>query len=370
MRQPAFRGIPFTALDISEDVGRRVAVHEYPQRDTPYVEDMGRRARNIRLTAVVHGPAYATQRDALIAACETKGAGELLHPTRGALMVYCLSCQVTQDVAGIDSASFALEFLEAGELRYPTQVAEPAGLAAIAAAAAVSPLQQVFTGLFDAASGDIDAIQSAAAGIRATVTRYRAALLVPSDLTSEQIADLDEALSDIDAAAETLAQTPSDLADAWATVILQIQALPILDAVTIAGPPSSGDQNTAAHDRYVHSLAVAQGSSAAVAYPWATADAGEAATATWSGRLLATAECDPSLHPTMIALHARFVAAMAEETAQLPRLTTYAAQSVRCAAELAQSLYDDPNRAAEIARLNGIPHPLFVSAETLQVLSE
>jgi prophage DNA circulation protein len=74
--------------------GRRVAVHEYPYRDTAWVEDMGRAVRKITLrcfivqdSTVYGGGSVIAQRQALIAACEQKDAATLIHPTLGELTV-------------------------------------------------------------------------------------------------------------------------------------------------------------------------------------------------------------------------------------------------------------------------------------------
>lgn len=78
--------------------GRRIVLHEYPKRDLPYAEDMGRRAKRFRVTAYLiqypsdaaegAGPAmllrrdYRIVRDLLIDALDREGSGELVLPTR------------------------------------------------------------------------------------------------------------------------------------------------------------------------------------------------------------------------------------------------------------------------------------------------
>lgn len=94
LRQASFRGVNFAVLTEDMTHGRRVAVHEYPYRDTAWVEDMGRAVRKITLrcfivqdSAVYGGGSVIAQREALIAACEQKDAGTLIHPTLGELTV-------------------------------------------------------------------------------------------------------------------------------------------------------------------------------------------------------------------------------------------------------------------------------------------
>lgn len=82
--QPAsFRGVGFK-VDLSSFVGgRRTVTHEYPKRDLPSAEDMGRRARRYSLAAYIVGGDYDRQRDQLIQALEAEGPGTLVHPYLG-----------------------------------------------------------------------------------------------------------------------------------------------------------------------------------------------------------------------------------------------------------------------------------------------
>ncbi|MGA4368109.1 DNA circularization protein [Pantoea ananatis] len=90
----SFRGVPFAVESGDGIFGRRQAVHEYPYRDSVWVEDMGRATRRLHLTGfIVQGSRVYTagdvmsQRNALIAAAETAGSGTLVHPTLGELTV-------------------------------------------------------------------------------------------------------------------------------------------------------------------------------------------------------------------------------------------------------------------------------------------
>lgn len=90
----SFRGIPFAVTSGLSTFGRQQAIHEYPFRDDVWVEDLGRSTRRIRITGflvqdslVYSAPDVITQRNNLIAACETMGSGLLIHPTLGELTV-------------------------------------------------------------------------------------------------------------------------------------------------------------------------------------------------------------------------------------------------------------------------------------------
>src|SRR4051794_33120998 len=82
--QPAsYNGAEFKVDVDAKASGRRDVTHEFPKKDTPYTEDMGRRAKRFTITAYVIGPNYTFLRDALEAELESEGPGLLVHPTRG-----------------------------------------------------------------------------------------------------------------------------------------------------------------------------------------------------------------------------------------------------------------------------------------------
>ncbi|NMG64880.1 hydroxyacid dehydrogenase [Azoarcus indigens] len=93
----SFRGVPFGVERESTPVGRRTQVHEYPKRDEAYVEDMGLRLRQYSITGWVAGDDCFDRRDALQAALEQAGEGELVHPWYGRMIVTATDCTVSHD---------------------------------------------------------------------------------------------------------------------------------------------------------------------------------------------------------------------------------------------------------------------------------
>lgn len=126
--QPAsFRGVPFGVVGAEGRFGRRNVVHEYPYRDTVWVEDLGRSPRRISLVGflVENSLLYAggdviAQRDRMISAAERPGDGILIHPTLGRLTVSCLSVATRErwDQGRVIELGFS--FVEAGKLTFPT----------------------------------------------------------------------------------------------------------------------------------------------------------------------------------------------------------------------------------------------------------
>lgn len=119
--QPAsFRGVPFFVDSRDVETGRRTVLHEFPGRDVPFVEDLGRKARTFSVEAYVLGPDYMPSRDALLDACEKAGAGRLVVPWSGEILVACTGCRLRESRTDGGMATFSLSFAEAGEAATPT----------------------------------------------------------------------------------------------------------------------------------------------------------------------------------------------------------------------------------------------------------
>lgn len=95
--------------------------HEYPNRDKPYTEDLGKVTFRPSITAYVVGDDCFDQRDRLIDALNKPGPGTLVHPTYGELKV-CVDGEVRVSTSKSEGriVRFDLKFVEAGELSYPT----------------------------------------------------------------------------------------------------------------------------------------------------------------------------------------------------------------------------------------------------------
>lgn len=116
--QPAsFRGVAFNVDTDVRAGGRRIVPFEFPKRDEPYTEDMGRRIRRFQVTAYLIGPTYLDQKDELIDALEAEGAGTLILPfawRAAPIEVLCgnFSVQTSREKGGY--CVVEMDFTEAG----------------------------------------------------------------------------------------------------------------------------------------------------------------------------------------------------------------------------------------------------------------
>lgn len=147
--QPAsFRGEPFLVEAHDSSFGRRMVVHEYPNRDLPYAEDLGRKTRRFSLTAFVVGPEYQAQRDRLLEAVEQPGPGTLVHPYLGSLEVVIESCQLNENLKDGRMAKFSLMCIEAGHQTFPSQANDTGSVVKERAARASTAAQNDFSANF------------------------------------------------------------------------------------------------------------------------------------------------------------------------------------------------------------------------------
>ncbi|MCL9999233.1 MAG: DNA circularization N-terminal domain-containing protein [Erythrobacter sp.] len=125
-QQGSFRGAPFRTEAEERTGGRRIVSHEFPGRDEPVTEDLGRRAKQFSIDCHVIGAEFLKQRDDLLTALEAPGPGLLVHPQYGRMMavVFDYACSTSTEEGGI--ARFRITFGEAGQA-VPSKFSKSAG---------------------------------------------------------------------------------------------------------------------------------------------------------------------------------------------------------------------------------------------------
>jgi prophage DNA circulation protein len=134
----SFRGAQFHVEQGERSGGRRDLVHEFPKRDIPYSEDLGRRALRFTVRGYIVGPTYTFDRDALISALEQEGPGTLILPTSAAQQVEVDHYAVIERRERGGMCEFEMTFTEAGQaisISFGTNTASNVGSAADSAAA-------------------------------------------------------------------------------------------------------------------------------------------------------------------------------------------------------------------------------------------
>jgi prophage DNA circulation protein len=122
----SFRNAEFHVEAMAPDGGRRLVVHEFPKKDRPYAEDMGRRAYGFTVRGyVIAYPSntgftlyqrdYTIARDALRDALDQGGGGRLQLPSVPSVIVACDRWRMTEEAQRGGYVSFDMVFVEQGE---------------------------------------------------------------------------------------------------------------------------------------------------------------------------------------------------------------------------------------------------------------
>lgn len=374
--QGSFRGAPFIVPEHDATFGRRTELHEYPLRDLPYVEDLGRKAREFSLTVFVDGSLttdgdYLPARDLLIAKLEEAGPGTLIHPYYGALLVSLTGpAKVNESTREGGRATFTLAFIESGELQFPDGTAD------------------TVVGVQDAADvAEIAALDDFA--------KVFSVLALPDSYLTEIEAELTRTLSKLNDAVGSVAgpiaaeiRAPYNMGGAILGAVNKIgtvateplRALKLYEGLFNAGNNSPAvptttptrvqqAQSTQAMQQMVQRGAVLRATTASAAAVYAslndalaTRDRLLAAIDAQMGatQIVTGAPIDDDLYQALAGLRAAVNEDLTIRGGKLPRITSYTPPTTMPALVIAHRLYGDASRADEIVTRNNIRHPGFV----------
>lgn len=393
LRPASFRGVPFEVDGNEHGFGRRFEIHTYPLRDKPFAEDLGRAPRQFRIEGYVLGADYDSSRDALIAALETEGPGELVHPSYGRRQVACVTSACREDKTEGGLAVFSLEFVEAGENTAPAITVATTDAATSAAAGMSSQAaQQLVTGFSTAASPGFVVDQAAALTEHLNLAAEAAAVLVaPAGATLDsfrrQVASIRASVLDLVAAPAALAAAATGLINQVrllaTTPAAALQALrPFTEfgstlAAVLGDTPARGRQraNQAAYLALVRRAAAAECVAVVTEIEFESYDAAVAVREDIAARIddLALEAADAGEDEAFAALTVLRQALIRDVTARgasRARLFQYTPSASEPALVIAHRLYGDAGRDEELVARNRIAHPGFVpAARALEALT-
>ena len=407
--QPAsFRGVPFEVESDSSPAGRKTQTHEFVQRDQPFVEDLGRKTREFKLVGFVGGADCFQKRDALLAALDKAGPGELVHPWLGKLTVTAGDgCEYSHERSEGGLVRFSLVFIEAGEKGFPVGTPNTG-----------RQLLKAKTGLLDVAK---DKFGQAMAGVnagRAKVTALQGALLAPYNAAQMYFGEAMRAVGGVTGFVDKLVATPagfvglfsslngsvgsvggsfSGFASALQSLLGKSQSAKSLSSGYAYAGDSTTGQVAQAGQRLVRDALLVQIADEAAAVPVLPAPPPLPAVPSLDQQVAQPVEraevpvVDDVLNvraavneafwaAALDADHEQFEQLEAVRKAVYRHLTAVAAAGVRLvevtprstepALVLAYRRFGDASRAGEIVTRNRIRHPGFVPPAPLQVAQE
>lgn len=381
--QPAsFRGVPFEVESESSSFGRRVQVHEYPQRDKPWTEDLGRASRTVDLTAFLIGDDYLARRDALLAALEEEGAGTLVHPWYGQLEVNVRDLARvghSRDLGGM--CQISMSFVEAGELAFPSAVNSLGAQSLLASDQLGDVAATDFASSFeldgwpsfvqDAFSADLDLfsglLEAAATGwqfLDATVPTWAG-----DELTFAQgvIGMFNRSV---------LPATVAGSVRLNRNAVMSLAALGVQYGTYVVAPSAAAparyqrEVNRAALAQLFQRSVLVQASGMTAAMPLPVYDDAVLVRGSVCGALDdASLDAADSVYTPLQVLRARVYADVTGRLSAAAKLRTYTPPEVVPGLVLAYDLYEDVDREAEIVERNAVRHPGFLPAVPLKVLT-
>lgn len=386
--QPAKLGKSSFQIDTSgAQLGRNVQVHEYPGRDTPYSEDLGRKTRHFQLDCYVLADAannydYMPERDALIAELETAGNKTLVHPYLGEMTVTVVDCDGPRESSREGGmARFTITVVESGQLAFPSSTTDTQESARKRAANALQEVSISCARRFSVEDAS-DQVREAAVSLLegwatelSTLTAY--ITTVPSALT-----DFTRDLSEFSSSASQLILVPQTMTSTALALFEQfdmiVQEPPAALEIT-RGLFGFGDDNTAApafgaasrvqqdanedaFNDFIQQAALLTAVRVATDIDFDSAD--EALNL--RDELLdvfdnlAESASDDTAYYALVDARTAFVEDMQTRAAQLNRLMKVTLPESRPALALAFELYADATRDAEIIARNQVVDPLFL----------
>lgn len=206
-----FRGVSFEIENTSMPAGQRGQLHEFVQRDEPYFEQLGKRAQVHKLTAFIIGPDCFERRDKLLEALETPGAGELVHPWLGRMLVKAGPCEVSHDRREGGMVRFDLEMYPDLPRKYP--------------AAKVNTKQQALKasgGLLDSALGRFSSAMDKVNTARINLLSLRNSVSGVFNAVQRQFAPVMTAFNDLNGFVQTIVNAPGSLQSLFGSYLTSV----------------------------------------------------------------------------------------------------------------------------------------------------
>lgn len=396
LRTASFKGIKFKVDDHQNTAGRRLSVNEYPFRDVPYTEDMGRSARTWTINAYVIGEDYQTAAKALMEAVDAGGVGALVHPYLGTLQVIAQQATRRETRQAGRYAEIAINFVEAGSKTFPNSQPIPAKLTATGADSLIGISQGLFeeginlegvsefvrdafgAGLSDAGSIFDSIALNGGINVQTTISKINQA--------AEWVASLAEInnpstslLGNIPGVAQRLISLFKGVLDLGGGAKAQTRNLGLFSTYTVPREISTTSQgliinsNAAIMERFVRTVALGNEAKALVNVPFASFEEAIETRKYLLNRIdTVTADSqDDSEYDALQNLRKQVGAAIPADGESLPRLGHVTLSQSTPALVLAYDLYASVTREPDIIARNDIRHPGFLpGGEELEVLTD
>lgn len=396
LRTASFKGIKFYVADHESSAGRRLSVNEYPFRDVPYTEDLGRKAGRWVITAYLVGEDYQAAADRLMEAVDAGGAGALVHPYLGTKQVIAEEARRRETSREGRYCEINFTFVEAGARQFPNGEQIASKLTATSADSLIGISRGIFENginlegvsefvrdafgdsLGDAA-GIFETIQlNGGINIQSTVSKINQAAEWVASLVelgdpsagllgnitgiSDRLISLFKGVLDLGGSKKSQAANLAKFAN---------YTVPLVSATTSQNLIINN--NAAITERYVRTLAMANEAKALVQVPFTSFDEAIQTRQYLLGRIdgvMADSQ-DDSEYDALQALRKQVGNAIPSTAESLPRLGTLVLPQSEPSLTVTYDLYGDITREADLIARNHVRHPGFLpGGQTLEILKD
>lgn len=405
LRRASYQGIPFEVSSSELNFGRRTVTHEYPQRDMPYVEDMGKAIRKITIKAFVCGSDYVLRSKRLIACIEKQPpetGGDLVHPWLGKLKVFPVETPKIVWNEAKRIATLELVFVEAGELQNPTKVYEWASQLFDSANAFFDGiLKDLHVDEIAAYTADVAALLNGGLATLANSTFAKflnlgsdinnlaadlASLLTDKDKLKDKILS-DLSISYLAATTNDWQKITSSASTASHDSTLSQQTNAVSELSTYASEKETAIKTAAASVESAVRQVVLGNAIASASYIGTDYDQNDEGTritafaedvlrirdnllSTLEDEMLLTGVDDEDLYTTQADAYSAVYNQLTSVATSLGTTETVTPSEVTSSLALAYEKYEDASRDLEIVQRNNIANPLFVPTTELKIASD
>lgn len=389
LRPGSFRGVKFFIEKSDKGTGRRAVLHEFPNRETPYTEDMGKVAETFEVTGHVLGDNYLAAKRDLEDVFTRKGPGELIHPYYGLKIVQVGAVQISESSVEGAIAVFTAKFFEAGDNRFPRGTNDKGAILESNISNATTLIKKDFDDNFSIVGLPSYAVDSARDLVSLAQETFDNTTSIIAD-TSEAAADLAYSTRNLIAEVNDLLQAPSKLSqrllDSFALVEEvfenaddQTKALSTFftfgsdqnleDGLT---PYRTQERNN--QDKFINLMrrvSAVKAAGTAANTDFASFDDALAKRVEITSVIESQIreDDDNDVYQALIDVNASLVDALPDEDSQLPRVQEVELDDTTPSLLLAYDLFEDADNEADIISRNKIRHPAFIEAgKKLKVL--
>jgi prophage DNA circulation protein len=380
LRPASFRGVPFYVDGSQFTGGRRVSFHEFPDRDNPYPEDLGKAGHTFKVDGHILGDDYFEIKKRLMEAVDKPGPGELIHPFFGTLSVQCGVFAIDEDTKEGGFAKISFQFYESGSNAYPKAIDDKRANLLDAAANAKTKSMSAFEKAFSIAKTPGHIVATARTAVRTAATIFENATKGVVS-TIEGVADLAYGIRNLRAEVDDLLAAPgllasrlSDsfdlLADAIGTDKEKVKAASLFftfgsdTVLPTAVTPSRIREadNKAALDKFMRRTAVANAVIYSASAEYDSVDEATKARNTLRDQiedLLLITE-DDEVFNAFKDLNAQLVRVLPDVDSDLPSARTVHVDDTIPAIVLAYDLFENAEAETDLIERNDIRNPCFV----------